>query len=71
MNAAQRRWSIEAPYHALMNLDLTDDEASALWRPLRDTIEGDRYPLSPRLAPLLAILDNSIRRSLGRGDRHR
>jgi hypothetical protein len=39
-----------------MNLDLTDAETAALIRLLRDTIDGDRYPLSPRLAPLKAIL---------------
>lgn len=39
-----------------MNLALTDDEAAALTRHLRSAIEGDRYPLSPRLAPLKAIL---------------
>jgi hypothetical protein len=30
-----------------MNLDLTDEEAAALIRLLRGTIDGDRYPLSP------------------------
>jgi hypothetical protein len=31
-----------------MNLDLTDEEASALLRELNTIIENDRYPLSPR-----------------------
>jgi hypothetical protein len=38
-----------------MNLDLSDDETQALARLLRRTIDDDRYPLSPRLAPLKAI----------------
>jgi hypothetical protein len=45
-----------APYHAIMTLDLTDDEAAALAQLLRRTIDENRYPLSPRLAPLRAIL---------------
>jgi hypothetical protein len=39
-----------------MVLDLSDDEAAALSQLLRRTIAGDPYPLSPRLAPLKAIL---------------
>jgi hypothetical protein len=39
-----------------MNLDLTDDEIAALRDLLRRTIEGDRFPLSPRMRPLRAIL---------------
>lgn len=39
-----------------MTLDLTDDEAVALVRCLRHAIEDDRFLLSPRLAPLRAIL---------------
>jgi hypothetical protein len=39
-----------------MTLDLTDDETAALARLLRCTIDEDRYPLSPRLATLRAIL---------------
>ena len=39
-----------------MTLDLTDDETAALVQLLRRTIGDDRYPLSPRLAPLKAIL---------------
>ena len=38
-----------------MQLDLTD-ESSALRRLLIDTIEYDRYPLSPRIQTLLRIL---------------
>jgi hypothetical protein len=40
-----------------MQLDLTDDETSALLNLLVDTIEADRYPLSPRIRLLRAILD--------------
>jgi hypothetical protein len=39
-----------------MNLDLTDDETRALLNLLMDAIEDDRYPLSPRLQTLRAIL---------------
>jgi hypothetical protein len=39
-----------------MNLDLSDDEADALAQHLKRAIDSDRYPLSPRLAPLKAIL---------------
>ncbi len=39
-----------------MTLDLTDDEKQALARLLRNTIDEARYPLSPRLVPLKAIL---------------
>jgi len=39
-----------------MTLDLTDDERLVLAALLRRTIEDDRYPLSPRLRPLKAIL---------------
>jgi hypothetical protein len=39
-----------------MNLDLTDEEAAALTRELHDIIETDRYPFSPRIRTLRAIL---------------
>jgi hypothetical protein len=39
-----------------MTLDLTEEEAAALAQLLRRAINEDRYPLSPRLAPLKAIL---------------
>jgi hypothetical protein len=39
-----------------MQLDLTDEEASALRTLLADTIEYDRYPLSPRVQMLRGIL---------------
>jgi hypothetical protein len=34
-----------------MNLDLSDEEAAALIRELRDITENDRYPLSRGFAP--------------------
>jgi hypothetical protein len=38
-----------------MHLDVSDDE-TALARLLSDTINGDRYPLSPRILTLKRIL---------------
>jgi hypothetical protein len=40
-----------------MNLDLRDDETAALARLLKSIIDADRYPLSPRIQTLKAILD--------------
>ena len=37
-------------------LDLTDEETDALTRLLSRTIDDDRYPLSPRIQTLKAIL---------------
>ena len=42
--------------------DLTDDELAAIVTALRQTIDRDRYPLSPRLKPFksaLAKLDSA------------
>jgi hypothetical protein len=39
-----------------MNLDLTDQETTALTKLLSETIDRDRYPLSPRIQTLKAIL---------------
>ena len=39
-----------------MTVELTDDETAALTRLLSDTIDGDRFPLSPRIQTLKAIL---------------
>jgi hypothetical protein len=39
-----------------MNLDLTDEEAAALTNELHEIIEGDKYPFSPRIHTLRAIL---------------
>ena len=38
-------------------IPITDDEARALARALRQTIGSDRFPLAPRLDPLKAILE--------------
>jgi hypothetical protein len=40
-----------------MMLDLTQKETDALARLLRRTIDDDRYPLSPRIQTLKAVLD--------------
>jgi hypothetical protein len=40
----------------VMILDLTDEETEVLARLLRRTINGDPYPLSPRVRTLKAIL---------------
>jgi hypothetical protein len=47
-----------------MTLDLTDEEARALAKHLRQTIDYSRFPLAPRLDPLKTPSLN--RRSLGR-----
>jgi hypothetical protein len=39
-----------------MNLDLSDEEAAALTQELHDIVERDRYPFSPRIQILKAIL---------------
>jgi hypothetical protein len=40
-----------------MNLDLTDAEAEALAQELAGIIDSARYPLSPRIRTLRAVLD--------------
>jgi hypothetical protein len=40
-----------------MHLELSDEEAAALKAELKHTISEDRYPLSPRIRTLQAILD--------------
>jgi hypothetical protein len=39
-----------------MNLELTDEQTEALIRALSQIIDGDRYPLSPRIVTLREIL---------------
>jgi hypothetical protein len=39
-----------------MNLDLTEEESAGLARLLTDAINGDRFPLSPRVQILKGIL---------------
>jgi hypothetical protein len=40
----------------MKNFELTDDEAQALVRVIREAIDSDRFPLSPRVQVLRAIL---------------
>jgi hypothetical protein len=40
----------------MQHLDLSDDEATALTQELHDIVENDRYPFSPRIRTLRAIL---------------
>jgi len=44
-------------YICAMNLDLSDAETAALRELLRQTIDGDRFPMAPRLRPYKAILE--------------
>jgi hypothetical protein len=37
-------------------LDLTDDELAAVMALVRRTVDADKFPLSPRLAPLRSAL---------------
>jgi hypothetical protein len=39
-----------------MNLDLSDQETAALTKELHEIVENDRYPFSPRIRTLRAIL---------------
>jgi hypothetical protein len=39
-----------------MHLDLSHNEAAALTQELRDSVESDRYPFSPRIQTLRAVL---------------
>jgi hypothetical protein len=59
-----------APYHAIMKLDLTDDETQALVKRLKRAIDNDPYLLSPRLAPLKTILAKVRPPSLAPSFRH-
>ena len=40
-----------------MTIDLSEEETEALARLLRNAIDDDRYPLSPRVKTWQAILD--------------
>jgi hypothetical protein len=40
----------------MQHLDLSDDEAAALTQELHEIGENDRYPFSPRIQTLRAIL---------------
>jgi hypothetical protein len=39
-----------------MHLDLSDEETAALAQELHEIVENDRYPFSPRVLKLKAIL---------------
>jgi hypothetical protein len=41
----------------VMVLDLSDDEARALAKHLRQALDNHRFPLAPRLGPLRAVLE--------------
>jgi hypothetical protein len=38
-------------------LELSDDEAAALTKELHDIVQNDRYPFSPRIQTLRAVLN--------------
>jgi hypothetical protein len=40
----------------MQHLDLSDDEAAALIQEVHNTVRNDRYPFSPRIRTLRAIL---------------
>ena len=48
---------VNRPNLSGMILDLSDEETTALLRLLSTTIDDDRYPLSPRVQTLKAILE--------------
>jgi hypothetical protein len=45
------------PIWEVMNLDLTDEETAAPTQELHGIVENDRYPFSPRIRNLRAILN--------------
>jgi hypothetical protein len=53
-DSAARQLSFMLPVMA--RLDLTDDEREQLVRTLRQIVDGDRFPLSPRIRRLRQIL---------------
>jgi len=40
-----------------MHLDLSDEETAALTQELHDIVESDKYPFSPRIRALRAVLN--------------
>jgi hypothetical protein len=40
-----------------MSLNLSEEEAAALTQELRNIVENDRYPFSPRVRTLSAVLN--------------
>jgi len=55
VDSASRQLSLTLPLMA--RLDQTDEEREELVRALRQMIDGDRFPLSPRIRRLKAILE--------------
>jgi hypothetical protein len=51
-----RRASRGTTYPSMKNLELSDAEAEALARELAWVVDGDRYPLSPRIQTLRVVL---------------
>jgi len=51
-----RDWQ-SRPHIGAMHLDLSDEEAAPLAQELHDIVESDRYPFSPRIRTLRAILN--------------
>lgn len=47
---------VPRPHIEAMHLEKSDDEAAALTQELHDIVENDRYPFSPRIRTLRAIL---------------
>jgi hypothetical protein len=56
MIASASASGLSHPHIGAMNLDLSDEEIAALTRLLTNTIDADRYPLSPRIQTLKGIL---------------
>jgi len=46
----------ERPYIGFLYLELTDEQTEALIREQRNIIQNNRYPLSPRIVALKAVL---------------
>jgi hypothetical protein len=53
-DSAARQLSFMLP--VMTRLDLSDEERDELVRALRGIVDGDRFPLSPRIRRLKAIL---------------
>jgi hypothetical protein len=55
-SGASLRGGQSLPHIGVMHLDLSDEEEAALTQELHYIVESDRYPLSPRIRTLRAIL---------------
>ena len=62
MMPTRKYWQVLQPSRpqphigVMQHLELSDEEAAALVRELHDIIESNRYPFSPRIRTLRAIL---------------